>query len=200
METFRYAHLPPDVSHVHVALFTNVANAAQIRARIIKAATAAGPEGELEREAVNFAFIDARLICSVLHLQTAIVQAVLAEVQGSLRTKTVHAEILWALSPNNNITEAIRRFGVSDTTAALFVVRIAPPDLGDVQARMLAVVSGDISPIGDLGQFTDWASVKKYYKLNGEPALKESGLDVAQEHLIVDEIVTSSVAMKSVMA
>lgn len=47
-------------------------------------------------------------ICSLLHLQTAVYQAVLAQVQGSIRTKTVHSEILWALNPTNNVTNLAR--------------------------------------------------------------------------------------------
>jgi EKC/KEOPS complex subunit CGI121/TPRKB len=39
-----------------------VENASSLRQRIIKAATMQGRKGEIEREAVNFAFIDARLV------------------------------------------------------------------------------------------------------------------------------------------
>ncbi|KAI0666172.1 CGI-121-domain-containing protein [Trametes maxima] len=200
MQTFHYSHLPHELSTVHVALYTNVANSAALRSRIVRASQLEGPEGDAERDAVNFAFIDARLICSLLHLQTAIYQAILAQAQGSLRTKTVHSEILWALNPTNNITEAIRRYGVADATTSLIVVRIASPDLDKVEERIGAVVDGTLSPLGQLAEITDWASIKKYYKLNGEPAVKEAAKDSAREKTIIDEIVTSSVAMKSVMA
>ena len=154
--------------------------------------------------------------------------------QGSIRTKTVHSEILWALNPTNNvtifhpfgsvvltiwqITEAIRRYGVADTTTALIVVRICSPNLQDIEQRMSVVVSGMLSPLETLADITDWASVKKvcrvcgqsgmrpgteailqYHKLNGEPALKAVAKDPARERVMVEEIVTSSVAMKSVM-
>ncbi|KAI0333470.1 CGI-121-domain-containing protein [Cubamyces sp. BRFM 1775] len=200
MQSFRYPHLPSELSAVHVALFTNVTNSAALRSRIVRASQLEGPEGNAEREAVNFAFIDARLICSLLHLQTAVYQAILAQAQRSLRTKTVHSEILWTLNPTNNITEAIRRYGVGDATTSLIVVRIASPDLDNVEQRMTSVVEGTLAPLDDLAKVTDWSSVKKYYKLNGEPAVKDAAKDPARERVIVDEIVTSSVAMKSVMA
>ena len=41
---------------------------------------------------------------------------------------------------------------------------------------------------------------RQYYKLNNELAIKECAKDATKEHAVVDEIVTSSVAMKSVMA
>ncbi|OCH93225.1 CGI-121-domain-containing protein [Obba rivulosa] len=198
METYHYPSFPADASHVHIALFKNVSNAAELRSRIVRASLLEGSEGDLEREAVNFAFIDARLICSRVHLQTAIYQAVLAHAQGALRTKTVHSEILWTLNPSNNISEAIRRYGVSDTTAFLIVVRISTANDANVLANMQAVVSGELSRFS-LEGITDWASVKKYYKLNSEPALKIQGITLVQERKIIDEIVTSTVAMKSVM-
>ena len=60
MESFAYRHFS---STVHVALFVHVTNAAKLRARIVRASTLEGSEGQLEREAVNFAFVDARLVC-----------------------------------------------------------------------------------------------------------------------------------------
>ncbi|KAI0314734.1 CGI-121-domain-containing protein [Amylostereum chailletii] len=200
METLTYDHFPASLSTAHVALFVGVSNAKALRARIVAAATREGPEGDAERQAVNFAFVDARLVTSVLHLRTAIQQAILAETQGALRTRTVHSEVLWALNPSNNITEAIRRYGVSDGSTALFVVRVAPPGVDDIEARMRAVVSGSLSGVGALSGLTDWGAVKKYHKLNGEPAIASAGKDGERERAVVDNIVVSSVAMKSVMA
>ncbi|EIM85448.1 CGI-121-domain-containing protein [Stereum hirsutum FP-91666 SS1] len=199
METFTYPHFDHHQSVVHVALFLDVSNAKDLRTRIVNASTLTEDAGDVERETVNFAFIDARLITSRLHLQTAIYQALLSQSQGILRTKTVHSEIIWALNPSNNITEALRRHGVSDGSTSLFVVRVASPELQDVQSKMLAVVDGAISPLSKLASLTDWSSIRKYYKLNSESAVKEIRSDANQEHAVVDKIVVSSVAMKSVM-
>ena len=43
-------------------------------------------------------------------------------------------------------------------------------------------------------------SSTQYNKLNNEAALQAAGTDVSRQHAIIDEIVTSSVAMKSVVA
>lgn len=67
MESFAYPHFS---STAHLALFVNVTNAAKLKARIVRASTLEGTEGQIEREAVNFAFVDARLVChkrSYLH-------------------------------------------------------------------------------------------------------------------------------------
>ncbi|KAH9056401.1 CGI-121-domain-containing protein [Lactarius vividus] len=195
MESFAYPHFS---SVAHVALFNRVTNAGEIRARIVRASSLEGDEGDAEREAVNFAFIDARLVTSVLHIQTAITQALLAAAQNTLRTKTVHSEVIWVLNPSNNITEALRRYGVSDNSTALFVVRIEPLTSMDVMSRMSAIVEGTIVPTSALAGLTDWVTVKKYNKLGGDPFIKEIRNDPAHEHRLIDNIVVSFVAMKSV--
>jgi EKC/KEOPS complex subunit CGI121/TPRKB len=50
MESFAYPHFS---STVHLALFVNVTNAAKLKARIVRASTMEGAEGQIEREAVN---------------------------------------------------------------------------------------------------------------------------------------------------
>lgn len=62
MESLHYPQFDAQQSQVSIALFRNVANAGAAKARIIAAATAEGEAGDAEREAVNFAFIDARLV------------------------------------------------------------------------------------------------------------------------------------------
>jgi EKC/KEOPS complex subunit CGI121/TPRKB len=64
MDNFLFPHLPESHSLAQFALFRNVENTAALRKRIVSAATLTGPEGDQEREAVNFAFIDARLVRS----------------------------------------------------------------------------------------------------------------------------------------
>ncbi|KAF9475898.1 CGI-121-domain-containing protein [Pholiota conissans] len=202
MESLHFPQFDPQISQVSIALFTKVSNAGALKLRIIAAATAEGQAGDVEREAVNFAFIDARLITSKLHLETAVCQALLAASQDALRTRTVHSEVLYNLNPTHNITEAIRRYGVSDANTDVIVVRIDSPELTPeaVLKKMEAVVVGTLSPFSDLENITDWASIKKYHKLNGELAITEAAKDPQKEHAVIDKIVTSSVAMKSVMS
>lgn len=62
METYRYPQFPLQFATVYVALFTGVQNAAELKKRLVAASVMPGDEGDIEREAVNFAFIDARLV------------------------------------------------------------------------------------------------------------------------------------------
>ena len=62
METCFYPHFPSEVSTVHLALYCSVSNAAELRKRLVTAATLPGEDGDREREAVNYAFVDAKLV------------------------------------------------------------------------------------------------------------------------------------------
>lgn len=62
MDFFHFPHHHSSQSVAHFALFRDVKNSQALRKRIIAAATIEGAAGDQEREAVNFAFIDARLV------------------------------------------------------------------------------------------------------------------------------------------
>ena len=115
----------------------------------------------------------------------------------------MHSEVLWALNPTNNITEAIRRYGISDGTTALFVVRIGAAEENIVD-QMCAAVAGTICPFSALEKITDWALIRKA-SLSSDVG-GSAGLTAPQYHKldgesgVLDEIVVSTVAMKSVMA
>lgn len=72
METFRYPQFPKDLANVYVALFTDVQNAADLKKRLVAASVMPGAEGDIEREAVNFAFVDARLVRTYTHRSTIV--------------------------------------------------------------------------------------------------------------------------------
>lgn len=117
------------------------------------------------------------------------------------------------------ISEAIRRYGVSDATTGLVVVRIGGPELpaASIESAMNAVVNGTMVSFAGLRDLTDWSAVKKvcmyiytfdpalnvdgqYHKLANEAGVRAAKDDPEREHAVVDGIVVSSVAMKAVMA
>ncbi|KAF9531009.1 kinase binding protein CGI-121-domain-containing protein [Crepidotus variabilis] len=201
MESIQYPQFDLKRSKVHIALFKNVSNSGQVKSRIVAAATAEGDYGLQERAAVNFAFVEARLITSRQHIETAIYQAILAEEAGTMLTKTVHSEILYFLNPTHNISEAIKRYGISTDTQDLILVRIDEPNVKEeaVEIAMKSVIQGNIEAFSALDDVTDWMTVKKYHKLSNEVAIAATRGNPAKEKSTIDTIVTSSVAMKNVM-
>jgi EKC/KEOPS complex subunit CGI121/TPRKB len=82
---------------------------------------------------------------------------------------------------------------------------------------MNAVVEGTQVPVSQLASLTDWIAVKRvgelisspiysqsmrwqYNKLNLDPVIREAQNDPTREHHLIDNIVTSLVAMKSISA
>jgi EKC/KEOPS complex subunit CGI121/TPRKB len=115
-------------------------------------------------------------IVSHQHLMTAIQTTILDSLtpSGDVKTRShnLHSEILLALSPNYNITDSIRRHGLSDSTKELVVVRIEQ-GLEEHDAKVQrqkavweaieAVVQGELVAVAELdkGDKVDWSRVDK---------------------------------------
>ncbi|PNY24255.1 EKC/KEOPS complex subunit [Tolypocladium capitatum] len=165
LETVVLEHLP--ASHaVHLALFRHVKNAAFLHQQL------------LHRNAdFEYAFVDASVLVSRRQLLSTVFKAVLAAVNGTLKTPNVHSEIVTSLSASNNIADAYRRFGISPSTKDLAVVKVTfptdsspePPSSDKIWQHLQTNVQGDAVDATDdnIGAVTDVAKVRKYYKLNG---------------------------------
>ncbi|GAA5898164.1 hypothetical protein JCM5296_002009 [Sporobolomyces johnsonii] len=210
METYPLHHAG---STVHLALFTGIKNAPALRQRLVHASTLPDDDnGTAERAAVDFAFVDAAMITSRLHVLTAIHQALLARSQGTLKTKTLHSEVLWMLEPGTNISDSLKHFGLSASTSSLLLVRIASSDPSansgtpggdEVLRRMHEIVEGELASLELLGRLpaggTNEKSIRKTYKLNQDAvfsSLKQGSPEALQA---LDRLATSTVALKSVM-
>ncbi|WFD02619.1 hypothetical protein MOBT1_001300 [Malassezia obtusa] len=158
METIR---LPPALGRAHervyMAQFANVRNGAALKDALIAASKT--PENSDERRRMDYAFVDARLILSRQQLLTAVIEALVASerIRGDapvgFKTPSIHSEILWTLNPNNNIADALRRFGVAKDTSTLLLVHVASapptgPDPVALVAAMDELVDGDLVTSG----------------------------------------------------
>ncbi|KAL8986332.1 MAG: hypothetical protein Q9205_000218 [Flavoplaca limonia] len=123
LQSFKLDHLPEDFA-VHIALYQNVRNAAFLQQQLL--------QGNTDFE---YAFIDASAILSSTHLLAAIFRAANDKFNDRLKSKNVHAEMVFCLSMNNNhLSESIQ---------------------GD------AVPFND----AEISHFTDIGKVRKAYKL-----------------------------------
>jgi EKC/KEOPS complex subunit CGI121/TPRKB len=109
------------------------------------------------------------------HLLTALLATLLTslpQAAGALpappppktRTHNLHSEVLCALSPNNNISDAIRRFGVGEGTRRLVVARYGDDAVpaADVYAMIGRVVQGRLESVGRLDEAdVPWGRVDK---------------------------------------
>lgn len=272
METYTFDNFPPYGKQIHITLFKNVSNAAEIRKRLIAASTMEGKEGDKAREEVDFGFVDASMVgwrtrpdsCYLLlgygnhmlvgsrvradvvrcpgghactycaiglepdeqivsrqHLLSALYSTILttlpqlhpstdpipnssstpidptststsnpdpspSPLTPQTRSHNLHSELLLSLSPSNNISDALRRFGVSDSTRSLVVVRIGDgggdgpgdgprtsaekrdgptqiPHVQHVWEDIARLVVGEVARVSELdeGKMTDWGKVDK---------------------------------------
>ncbi|KAK4552928.1 hypothetical protein LTR86_010060 [Recurvomyces mirabilis] len=155
METITLPHLPQ--YPLQVVLFSEVKNADFLRQQLL--------DGNKDFE---YAFLDAAVILSREHVFAACFRAINDTQQSRLKSKNVHSEIVFAMSPNNNISESFRRFGVSDTTKDLLAIKVASRDLIQTEKHLRLSTQGTIVPFSDevLAGMTDEARLRKAYKID----------------------------------
>ncbi|KAK4129846.1 CGI-121-domain-containing protein [Parathielavia appendiculata] len=186
LEKLELEHVP-STYHIYGALFRDVANTEFLQQQLLS-----------RNSEFEYAFIDASSVISRLHLLSAVYSAVNVSLDGTLRTPNVHSEIVVSFNTNNNIADAYRRWGITPgKTKDLIVIKVVSPRQFTAQDQDEATtqqqqqqqaicdhlrqhVQGTPAPLTDaeLTQATDWPKVRKYYRLNGVPALDR----LADEH------------------
>ncbi|KAF2419003.1 CGI-121-domain-containing protein [Tothia fuscella] len=162
---------------VHVSLFQDVTNAEFLKRQLL--------EGNAEYE---YAFLDATTIISVNHVLAAVFRAINDSIHNRLKSRNVHSEIVFSLSPNNNIAESFRRFGVSDTTNTLLAIKVlnAPNSAVtrlDPASHLGSCVEGNRIEFSDenLKHSADLPRIRKIYKLNSSDNSKSKGKSAKSE-------------------
>ena len=107
-------------------------------------------------------------ILSKVHVFASCFRAIVDQLSDKLRTRNVHSEIVFALSPNNNIRTAFRNFGITANTSSLLVIKIG--DLTQslsIRSHLEKVIEGDEIGFCDsaLADIIDWSLVGRLYKL-----------------------------------
>lgn len=242
LETIPLELIPPTHT-VHAALYRDVKNAAHLHSQLL----ARNPEFE-------YAFVDASVVTSRVHVLSAAFRALTAQIAGTLKTPNVHSELVTSLSPSQNvctistfshlhspgknksqsqlpvhrgefmdrlleervynqpankaqIADAYRRFGISPATKDLVVVKMTfptdaaptPATREEIQKHLDANVEGTPVPLTDeeIGAATDWAKVRKYYKLNGLAWL-DAIKDDKEKRRQLDGLVLGAMALRGV--
>ncbi|CAG8055296.1 unnamed protein product [Penicillium salamii] len=157
LETINLPHLPS--LPVHVAVYRNVQNTAFLKSQLL----AGQPEYE-------YAFIDASMALSRAHVIAAVFRALNDYAHNRLKSHNVHSEIVFSLNPTNNIAESFRRFGISDSTQDLLVIKVSTSSEithETVAAHLSSAVEGTSVSFDDqtLFEFSDINKIKKAYKL-----------------------------------
>ncbi|KAG9556535.1 CGI-121-domain-containing protein, partial [Aureobasidium melanogenum] len=151
LETIALPHLPQH--HLCVGLFKDVKNAAFLRQQLLA--------GNADFE---YAFLDASVFLA------ASFRGINDFASNRMKSHNVHSEIVFSFSPNNNIAESFRRFGISDTTQNVLAIKVLSPEMTaeSVSQHLLQNIEGEPVDVSDanFAELADQARLRKIYKLN----------------------------------
>lgn len=94
METVILPHL--EHHPLHLVLFRDIQNAAFLRQQLLQGNTD-----------FQYAFLDASVILSRGHALSACFRAITDMLNDRMKSRNVHSEIVFAMSPNNNVSPTL---------------------------------------------------------------------------------------------
>ncbi|KAL2063654.1 hypothetical protein VTL71DRAFT_5459 [Oculimacula yallundae] len=169
-QTLHLEHLPPAYD-LHIALYHNVTNVKFLKEQLLA--------GNTDFE---YAMIDTSVILSRIHVLAAAHRAVNDLLENRMRSRNVHSEIVFSLSPNPNIAHSFKTFGITENTTSLLILKLSTPTSpflsSAVQAHLLSSIEGENVPFTDeiLAEGCDVKKVRKAYKLGAVTGPAKTGV------------------------
>ncbi|KAJ0984095.1 hypothetical protein J5N97_002451 [Dioscorea zingiberensis] len=142
-------------STLTLALFTDVSNSEELLNLI--------QEGKLEPEV---ALLNASLIPDVFPILAAAHKALLDKSRESLKTHTLHSELIYNYSGSKHITESLKRCGISDNTTYILAARFSASH--DEMKNVVKLIKGTEIDLEELEARADHARIKKHYKISSQ--------------------------------
>ncbi|KAM4615091.1 LOW QUALITY PROTEIN: EKC/KEOPS complex subunit TPRKB [Polymixia lowei] len=124
---------------------------------------------QLINELANFFIVIVFLqLVDPFQLLVAANKAVHLQKIGKMKTRSLYSEIIFNLSPTNNISEAFKRFGISDGDDSVLVVLVHTKDESQLLTDITTKVDGQQIPVEEISALSDSTKIKKLYKVTSQ--------------------------------
>ncbi|CAX41444.1 component of the KEOPS telomere regulatory complex [Candida dubliniensis CD36] len=156
---------------IHISLFINISseNITTIKSNLISSTD--------NHNKYDYCFLNTKYIISKEHLFQSIYKSLLNYTSKSgLSTRNLNSEIIYNLSPINNIGDALKRFGISEDCPNCIVIKIInnkeeeiTKALDRANTDLKEIIDGELIELNDqyiFENFIDLAKFRKLYKLN----------------------------------
>ncbi|XP_059647789.1 uncharacterized protein LOC132294079 [Cornus florida] len=140
-----------DGTILSLALFTDVTNSKELLDSM--------QAGTLEPEV---AFLNASLIPDVFPVLAASHKTILSKSRESLKTRTLHSELVYNYSGSKHITESLKRFGISESSTYILVARLG----ASIDEAVYKLINGKETDLEELEGRADQAQIQKLYKIS----------------------------------
>ncbi|KAL7827870.1 hypothetical protein AOLI_G00310220 [Acnodon oligacanthus] len=165
----------PELS-VTQLLFRDVENCAELRKMAV--------EGQIPG-----ALINPSMVLDPFQTLTAANKAVHLQKIGKMKTRSLYSEIIFNLSPTNNISEAFKRFGISDGDNAVLIVLVHNREDVLDKDDIVSKVNGQQIPADQMSTLCDIAKIKKLYKVTPQEEKCGSVLDAVVCRMAAKDVV-----------
>lgn len=126
----------------------------------------------------DFCFLNTEYIISLEHLYNSIHKSILNFEENRMKARTLNTEFILNLSPVNNITESLRRFGINENCPNLILIKVMEEHTSNISAfdsiynhacsilSCEGLTSAELNDTLILNELADIKKLKKLYKLN----------------------------------
>lgn len=139
-------------------------------------------------EKYDYCFLSTSNIVSLKQLRSALFTAVRKYKQDNMKASSVYTEVIYSLSPVNNINEALKRFGVDVSRSDIIVVKISTREIDwdGTEKELIHLLDSRSAELTDDLLFNKFDSpkFKKLFKLQDAKTQEELSQGAIESSLI----------------